>query len=342
MKKKLVIINNEKCAKLSKSYFCQNIEISSLSYSLLKDFHLYLVLRKENIKPIHKIFVNSKRIYLGFLSFIFFYIKNFNKKDITYLIIAITPFTFFIYLFICIQRSKIYLYLRSDGSKEFRYILGSGFIFIYNILLFIMSIKSKLISVNKEILNNRNKYFLLFPSQITRKWKTKLKEVNIKKKELRLLYIGRLKKEKGVYSLINIFNDIKFDFPSSLTLCGAGDKLSSKIRNITVTPPIAKTKEIISLYDNHNISILPSFTEGHPQVLLESLSRRRPIIIFEDIKHVKKNYKGVFIAKRNEVSLKNIILRILIDYKKIQNEMKKNKIPTHKEFIKGLSKVLIS
>jgi hypothetical protein len=131
MKKKLVIINNEKCVKLSNSYFCQNIEISSLSYSLLKDFDLYLVLRKENIKPIHKIFVNSKRIYLGFLSFIFFYVKNFNKKNITYLIIAITPFTFFIYLFICIQRSKIYLYLRSDGSKEFRYILGSGFIFIY-------------------------------------------------------------------------------------------------------------------------------------------------------------------------------------------------------------------
>ena len=54
------------------------------------------------------------------------------------------------------------------------------------------------------------------------------------------------------------------------------------------------------------------------------------------------NYKGVFVAKRNEVSLKNIILRILIDYKKIQNEMKKNKIPTHKEFIESLSKFLIS
>ena len=119
MKKKLVIINNEKCIKLSHSFFCQNIEISSLSYSLLKNFYLYLVLRKGNAKPIHKIFISNKRIYLGFLSFIHFYIKNFNKKDITYLIIAITPFTFFIYLLIYFQKCKIYLYLRSDGREEF-------------------------------------------------------------------------------------------------------------------------------------------------------------------------------------------------------------------------------
>jgi glycosyltransferase involved in cell wall biosynthesis len=342
MKKKLVIINNEKCVKSSQSYFCENIEISSLSYSLLKNFYLHLVLRKENIEPIHKIFVNNKKISFGFFSFIYFYIKNFNKKNTVFLIIAITPFTFFIYLFLIFQKSKIYLYLRSDGRKEFRYILGSGFTFIYKILLFIMSIKSKLISVNKEILNKKNKYLLVFPSQISKKWDIKLKTVKFKKKELRLLYVGRLKKEKGVYSLINIFNDLQFDFPNILTLCGTGDKISSDIRNVIVSSPVAKIKDIINLYDSHNITILPSFTEGHPQVLLESLSRRRPVIIFEDIKHVKKNYKGVFVTKRNTASLKYIILKILSDYNKIQNEMEKNKIPTHKEFIRDLTKVLVS
>ena len=342
MKKKLVIINNEKCVKFKQSYFCQNIEISSLSYSLLKNFYLYLILRKENIKPVHKIFVTNERIYLGFFSFIYFYIKNFNKKNIVYLIISITPFTFFIYLFIIFQKCKIYLYLRSDGREEFRYILGSGIVFIYKILLFIMSIKSKLISVNNEILNNRNKYFLIYPSQISKKWNIKLKTVNFKKRELRLLYVGRLKKEKGVYSLINIFKDLQFNFRKSLTLCGAGDQITPNIKNVIINPPIGTLKEIINLYDNHNITILPSFTEGHPQVLLESLSRRRPIIIFEDIRHVKKNYKGVFVAKRNVVSLQNTILRILSDYKEIQNEMKNNEIPTHKKFIQDLSKILIS
>jgi glycosyltransferase involved in cell wall biosynthesis len=342
MKKKLVIVNNEKCVKSLKSYFCQNIEISSLSYSLLKNFYLYLVLREENIKPVHKIFVNSEKIYLGFFSFIFFYIKNFNKKDITYLIISITPFTFIIYLLIFFQKCKIYLYLRSDGREEFRYILGNSFVFIYKILLFIMSIKSKLISVNKKILNNRKSFFLIYPSQITREWSLKLKTVNLKKKKLKILYVGRLKKEKGIYSLINIFNEMQFDFLINLTLCGAGDEISPNIRNVILAPPISTTKAMINLYDNHHITILPSFTEGHPQVLLESLSRRRPIIIFEDIKFVKKNYKGVFVAKRNVVSLQNTILRILSNYKKIQSEMVKNQIPTHKNFIQDLSKILIN
>jgi len=205
-----------------------------------------------------------------------------------------------------------------------------------------MSIKSKLISVNNKILNDRNNFFLVYPSQINKKWKIKSKKINLKKKELRILYVGRLKKEKGIYSLINIFNEIKFDFPISLTLCGAGDEISSNIRNVILAPPISTTKEMINLYDNHNITILPSFTEGHPQVLLESLSRMRPVIIFEDIRHVKKNYKGVFVAKRNVVSLQNIILRILINYKKIQSEMKTNQIPTHKNFIQDLSKILIN
>ena len=52
-----------------------------------------------------------------------------------------------------------------------------------------------------------------------------------------------------------------------------------------VFSPDQKLK-LIKYYDDHNIFILPSFTEGYPMVLLESLARRRPVIVFEDIKHV--------------------------------------------------------
>ena len=40
MKKSLVIINNEKCAKVGDHFFCENIEISSLSKSLLNFFNV--------------------------------------------------------------------------------------------------------------------------------------------------------------------------------------------------------------------------------------------------------------------------------------------------------------
>ena len=77
---------------------------------------------------------------------------------------------------------------------------------------------------------------------------------------------------------------------------------------------------MIKIYDEHNIFILPSFTEGHPMVLLEALSRRRPVIIFEDIEHVIGNKKGVFVAKRNFLNffgILNHIKKIIKKFKKI-------------------------
>ena len=56
--------------------------------------------------------------------------------------------------------------------------------------------------------------------------------------------------------------------------------------------------ELIKTYDNHNITILPSFTEAHPKVVDESLARARPVIIFEEITHVIQNRYGLFVSKR--------------------------------------------
>ena len=52
---------------------------------------------------------------------------------------------------------------------------------------------------------------------------------------------------------------------------------------------INETNALINCYDNHNIFILPSFTEAHPKVIDESLARSRPVIIFEEIKHIIQN-----------------------------------------------------
>ena len=37
-------------------------------------------------------------------------------------------------------------------------------------------------------------------------------------------------------------------------------------------------------------------------VLLESLARNRPVIIFEEIEHVIGDKKGIFISKRDQTS----------------------------------------
>jgi glycosyltransferase involved in cell wall biosynthesis len=109
---------------------------------------------------------------------------------------------------------------------------------------------------------------------------------------------------------------------------------------ISVNPPLSKVSKIINLYDTNDILILPSFTEGHPQVMLEALARLRPVIIFDEIKHIKKNYSGVFISKRDTKSLKKTILNIVSNYDIIQSKIKLNKLPTKADFIKKLVKIL--
>ena len=99
-------------------------------------------------------------------------------------------------------------------------------------------------------------------------------------------------------------------------------------------------KSLIRIYDDHNITILPSFTEGHPHVVDESLSRKRPVIIFEEIAHIVKDKKGIFVSKRNARSLTQTIEFIMNNYSNIQVAMEKNKLPTKQEFILQMSRIL--
>ena len=97
---------------------------------------------------------------------------------------------------------------------------------------------------------------------------------------------------------------------------------------------------MIKIYDNHNIFILPSFTEAHPKVIDESLARARPVIIFEEIKHIIQNKKGIFVSKRNVKSLVETIDFIMKSYTSIQETMSNNKLPTKQKFISQMTNIL--
>ena len=107
--------------------------------------------------------------------------------------------------------------------------------------------------------------------------------------------------------------------------------------NVLIQPAQSNKLKLIKIYDDHNIFVLPSFTEGHPMVLLEALARRRPVIIFDDIKHVIGNKKGIFVSKRNFTNFLKTLNDIKKNYKKIQKEMIKNSLPTYKDYIQNLN-----
>ena len=77
-------------------------------------------------------------------------------------------------------------------------------------------------------------------------------------------------------------------------------------------------------------------------VLLEALARLRPIIVFKDIKHVIEDKKGIFVAERNIESLVEKIEFIKKNYENIQEEMKKNKLPTKQEFLEKLTNIIVN
>ena len=195
---------------------------------------------------------------------------------------------------------------------------------------------SNLISCRDYILREK-KGKILNPSQLDSVWLRQPKKIEIK--NFKLLYVGRIRVEKGIYSLADLIRN-KRDI--SLTVIGAEKGTSHKINqsNIKILPTQSNKNKLIKYYDDHNIFILPSFTEGHPMVLLEALARRRPVIIFDDIKHVIGEKKGIFVSRRNFISLFGTLNNIKKGYKKIQKDMKKNKLPTNKEFIDKFVKLV--
>ena len=126
----------------------------------------------------------------------------------------------------------------------------------------------------------------------------------------------------------------------TLSIVGKKENLYLEDKKINYAGYGYDAPTLIKIYDNHNISILPSFTEAHAIVIDESLSRFRPVIIFEDIQHVIQNRSGIFVSKRNMESLSETIKFIMKYYNSIQENIKKNKLPTKKAFINQMVEAL--
>ena len=244
--------------------------------------------------------------------------------------------TFLISLFLKILGRKPIVYLRSDGYGEYKAIFGKIGPLIYHFMFSITGAISNLISCRNYILRGK-KGKIISPSQLDSVWLRQPKNIEIK--NFKLLYVGRLRVEKGIFALSELIRN-KRDI--SLTVIGAEKGRHNKINqsNIKIYPTQSNKTKLIKCYDDHNIFVLPSFTEGHPMVLLEALARRRPVIIFDEIKHVIGDKKGIFVTKRNFLNFFGTLNYIKKNYKKIQKDMKKNKLPSYKEFIEKFAKLI--
>jgi glycosyltransferase involved in cell wall biosynthesis len=335
-KEELYIITNESFNSENDFFFCDNIDLKSIPEELNKYCKVNIIGRKSKIKKSKIVKASTINIFGNIFSFLICVLNSVAKKKVNYLIISISPYTFFASIILKILSQKHFIYLRSDGYEEYKSILGFFGPFIYHIMFTIACYRSDLISCRKHILKNK-KGKIVHPSQLNDKW-LNLKN-QLKHKKMNLLYVGRLRVEKGIFSLLKMLENTNLE----LTIITSEKKFSldNKNKNVSIVSFQNYNDTIIKFYDEHSIFILPSYTEAHPQVLDEALARRRPVIIFKEISHVVRDREGIFISERNINSLSKTIDHIANNYDKITNVIQKNTLPTKANFINELKNIIL-
>ena len=158
-----------------------------------------------------------------------FRIKN-QIKNKEVLIISLTPYNFlisFLLIIIGADRKNMYLFLRSDGFYEYSINFGIIGKLIYGIMLNFLKKRLNILTCSTS-LTHIHKSKLIYPSEITNQWLNNRKIQNKKslKKKIKLMYLGRLRKEKGYNDLLELFNQLKIK--ASLSIVGNDFKYLKK------------------------------------------------------------------------------------------------------------------
>lgn len=115
-----------------------------------------------------------------------------------------------------------------------------------------------------------------------------LNDFSIEKKKWgkNILFLTRIETYKGIFIVIEAFKKIKLTIPSAtLTISGEGSKLNevkeyvinNGIDDVEFTGNISG-QELINVYSNASLYILPSYSEGMPTTVLEAMFFGNPVI----------------------------------------------------------------
>ena len=340
----LVVLNNEKISENNKKFYCRNFNFKILPEGLNRFFNVQYIARKSKPDEPHELNLPNVRIASNIFQFIYYVISTFKNKNTKYYIITINPYTFLAFLFLFLFRKKVFVYLISSGYEEWKFILGSWSVWIYHIMYSIVTSKSTVIALHERLYQKADGH-VIESSTLNKEWLQNLKKPNLDK--VKFLNVARVNPEKGIFEFLEMFNQLKINAEisiigkiNSLSLQNRFESIIQKNSNILFPGYISNRKSLIDAYDNHNILILPSYTEGQPYVVDESLARRRPVLIFEDIKHIIKGRKGIFVSERNITSLTKTVNYIMQNYCDIQKEIEQNKFPLEEDMFKQISKVI--
>ncbi|WEK21284.1 MAG: glycosyltransferase [Candidatus Pedobacter colombiensis] len=132
----------------------------------------------------------------------------------------------------------------------------------------------------------------------------------------KLIIVARLAKEKGFDRLLNIFKELPENY--TLTIVGDGPlrtEIISNVKSLKIENRIffsGQITEVNSLITKHDLMVLSSFTEGFPNVVLESLSVGIPVVTFRvgGVSGLIRNgFNGFIVEQDNLEDFKRQILK---------------------------------
>ncbi|MBV5327335.1 MAG: glycosyltransferase family 4 protein [Chlorobium sp.] len=151
---------------------------------------------------------------------------------------------------------------------------------------------------------------------------------------LRLLFVGRVVREKGVFELMAALEEILRDYKDiHLTIAGDGPELAELVKlNERLPPGIVHFMGFVSgdilelAYKNADVLLLPSYREGFPYVVIEAMRAGLPIVstssgALETL--VQDGITGYQVLSHDVESIVNA-LRKLLDNRVLLAEMSHN------------------
>lgn len=233
---------------------------------------------KENGISVKGLFRKNNKI-INYFSLYLNVLPEILKSDFIYFFYP-TAFKFLPFI-VKIFGKKYGVYIR--GMKDFDSNIAKMTFKNASVVLTVSDIFTNYINANiKKIANTiRPMMFYSFEDIINNK--------NLKKQDtLQILFLGRLDKDKGLFELVNAMNILKIqNLKIHLNIVGVGEYLNElkelikkyNLENYITYKGAVYGKELIkNEYMNANVYILPTYHEGFPRTLYESMIYATPII----------------------------------------------------------------
>lgn len=191
----------------------------------------------------------------------------------------------------------------------------------------VIKIADKVIVIDKRsydvLISNGFNNICLLPNPVSEELVKVVKQSNVSRKKNEILFAGHLVKSKGVFELIEACRDIP---GIHLTMMGkgsndvveeikkaAGDSNKNWLSITGARPMEEVTKNMLSC----SVFVLPTYTEGFPNVIIESMACACPIVttdvgaIPEMLDIENERVYGIVVKPKQVLELRNSIIWVL-------------------------------